>query len=190
MVSPVVMRVGFGRWLVQSSDADGNPHRSPIQAVTMMKIPSANTVVSTMMPMISSPHGNKSRAITTSAYMENQRFTRRGGNRLPAMSSFPVLIRCCQDSSAKRSRFSHFRHRGATPSRPPPSAGPGHRVMKKGGPKAAPRASRPPWPCYPCTSCARDHNQEAAKLRHQAEQHEPEHAEVVLARRDRTSGNP
>jgi hypothetical protein len=35
----------------------------------MMKIPSANSVVSTMMPMISSPHGNKSRAIATNADM-------------------------------------------------------------------------------------------------------------------------
>ena len=44
-------------------------HKSPIQAVTIMKIPSANTVASTMMPMISSPHGNKSRAIATNADM-------------------------------------------------------------------------------------------------------------------------
>jgi hypothetical protein len=34
-----------------------------------MKIPSANTVVSTMIPMMSSPHGNKSRAIPTNANM-------------------------------------------------------------------------------------------------------------------------
>jgi hypothetical protein len=61
--------LGFGCWLVQSSDADANPHRSPIQAVTMMKMPSANTVVSTMMPMISSPNGNRSRVIATNAYM-------------------------------------------------------------------------------------------------------------------------
>jgi hypothetical protein len=47
----------------------GNPHRSPIQAVTIAKIQSANTVVSTMTPMISSPHGIKSRAIVTNANM-------------------------------------------------------------------------------------------------------------------------
>ena len=35
----------------------------------MMKIPSANNVVSTTIPMISSPHGNKSRAIATTADM-------------------------------------------------------------------------------------------------------------------------
>jgi hypothetical protein len=40
-----------------------------MQAVTIMKIPSANSVVSIMMPMISSPNGNKSRAITTNADM-------------------------------------------------------------------------------------------------------------------------
>jgi hypothetical protein len=40
-----------------------------MQAVTITKIPSANSVVSTMTPMISSPHGNKSRAIATNADM-------------------------------------------------------------------------------------------------------------------------
>lgn len=79
--------LGFGCWLVQSSDANANPRRSPIQAVTMMKMPSANTVVSTMMPMISSPNGNRSRAIATNAYMGGQRFTRPDRGSLPAMSS-------------------------------------------------------------------------------------------------------
>jgi hypothetical protein len=46
-----------------------NPHSSTMQAVTIMKIPSANSVVSIMMPMISSPNGNKSRAIATNADM-------------------------------------------------------------------------------------------------------------------------
>ena len=71
-VSPVVINSGSVAGLSRaatSSGADGNPHRSPIQAVTIMKIPSANSVVSTMMPMISSPNGNKSRAIATNADM-------------------------------------------------------------------------------------------------------------------------
>jgi hypothetical protein len=99
--------------------SDGNRHRSPMQAVTMMKIPSANSVVSTMTPMISSPHGNRSRAIATNAYMGVNALLRRTGNhsRQCQVELGPVLIRCCQDSSAKRSRFSHFGHRGATPSR-------------------------------------------------------------------------
>jgi hypothetical protein len=40
-----------------------------MQAVTIVKIPSANTVVSTMTPMISSPQGIKSRAIAINANM-------------------------------------------------------------------------------------------------------------------------
>jgi hypothetical protein len=78
-VSPVVISSGSAAGLFRaatSSAADGNPHRSPVQAVTMMKIPSANNVVSTMTPMISSPHGNRSRAIATNAYMGDQRFAR------------------------------------------------------------------------------------------------------------------
>jgi hypothetical protein len=47
----------------------GNAYRNPIQAVTIKKIPSANTVVSTITPMMSSPHGNKSRAIASNANM-------------------------------------------------------------------------------------------------------------------------
>ena len=105
-----------------------NPHGRPIQAVTIMKMPSVNTVVSTMTPMISSPnspcrrgtepmlHGNKSRAIATNANMgTNASLNGRTANRLLAMSSgtVPVLLRCCQGFSAKRSRLSHFRHRCA-----------------------------------------------------------------------------
>jgi hypothetical protein len=45
----------------------------------MMKIPSANNMVSTMTPMMSSPHGNRSRAIATNEDMRDQRFTRRTG---------------------------------------------------------------------------------------------------------------
>jgi hypothetical protein len=44
-------------------------------------------VVSTMMPMISSPNENRSRAIATNAYMGGQRFTRPDRDSLPAMSS-------------------------------------------------------------------------------------------------------
>jgi hypothetical protein len=106
----------------------GNSHGRPIQAVTIMKMPSVNTVVSTMTPMISSPnspcrrgtepmlHGNKSRAIATNANIgTNASLNGRTANRLLAMSSetVPVLLRYCQDLSAKRSRLSHFRHRCA-----------------------------------------------------------------------------
>ena len=35
-----------------------------------------------------------------------------------------------------------------------------------------------------------DHEQDASELRQQAEQGEPEHAEIVLVRRDRASGDP
>jgi hypothetical protein len=45
------------------------PHRSPMQAVTMMKIPRANNVVSTMTPMISSQREQKPRHSHTNAYM-------------------------------------------------------------------------------------------------------------------------
>jgi hypothetical protein len=56
-------RDGFLRTL------DGLFHRSQKPAAMIAKIPSANTVVSTMTPMISSLHGNKSRAIATNANM-------------------------------------------------------------------------------------------------------------------------
>jgi class 3 adenylate cyclase len=105
----------------------GQPHRSPTQAaVTTMKIPSANTMVSTMTPMIRSPNrssrcgtsaepmpqGNISRATACNARMEiNASLTGRITNHPPAMCdcSVPVLIRC-QDSSARRSQLSHFGH--------------------------------------------------------------------------------
>ncbi len=91
-----------------------------------MKTPSANTMVSTMTPMISSPNrsrrretsaepmpqGNISRATAGNARMEiNASLTGRITNHLPAMCdcSVPVLIRC-QDSSARRSQLSHFGH--------------------------------------------------------------------------------
>jgi hypothetical protein len=91
-----------------------------------MKIPSANTMVSTMTPMIRSPNrssrretsaepmpqGNISRATAGNARMEiNASLTGRITNHPPAMCdcSVPVLIRC-QDSSARRSQLSHFGH--------------------------------------------------------------------------------
>jgi hypothetical protein len=107
-----------------------NPHGRPIQAVTIMKMPSVSTVVSTMTPMISSPNspcrrgtepmpnGNKSHAIATNANIgTNASLNGRIANRLLATSSWtvPVLLRCCQDFPAKRSRLSHFRHRCAIP---------------------------------------------------------------------------
>jgi hypothetical protein len=105
-----------------------DPHGRPMQAVTIMKMPSVSTVVSTMTPMISSPNspcrrgtepmsnGNKSHAIAANANIgTNASLNGRIANRLLAISSWtvPVLLRCCQDFSAKKSRLSHFRHRPA-----------------------------------------------------------------------------